>query len=102
MKNDILVFGKGFIGQRLQEEFGCLIIDKMITSFKDAEEEVQIHKPDIIINCIGYTGARNVDDCELEKDMTLTANTMVPLILAEVALRNKIKLIHISSGCIYN
>ncbi|MGE5196905.1 MAG: sugar nucleotide-binding protein, partial [Deltaproteobacteria bacterium] len=52
------------------------------------------------INCIGYTG-KNVDECELDKDKTLTANTFIPVILAESALRNKIKLVHISSGCIY-
>jgi 3,5-epimerase/4-reductase len=30
------------------------------------------------------------------------ANVFVPIILGEVALRNNIKLVHISSGCIYN
>jgi 3,5-epimerase/4-reductase len=55
-----------------------------------------------MINCIGITGKRNVDDCELEKDATLMANSFVPIMLAEVALRNKVKLVHISSGCIYH
>jgi nucleoside-diphosphate-sugar epimerase len=32
----------------------------------------------------------------------LFANSYVPILLAEAALRNKIKLVHISSGCIYN
>lgn len=102
MKSNILIFGKGFIGQRLQEEFACAITDRIITTLKDAEEEINIHKPDVIINCIGHTGQNNVDGCELEKDMTLMANSFVSFILAEVALRNKIKLIHISSGCIYH
>ena len=30
------------------------------------------------------------------------ANSFVPIILAEVCLRNNIKLVHISSGCIFN
>ena len=50
----------------------------------------------------GITGQGNVDGCELEKDMTLFANTYMPIILAEVALRNNMKLVHISSGCIYH
>jgi 3,5-epimerase/4-reductase len=43
-----------------------------------------------------------VDDCELEKDATLLANSFVPVMLAEAALRNNIKLVHISSGCIFD
>ncbi|MBM3251217.1 MAG: sugar nucleotide-binding protein [Candidatus Omnitrophica bacterium] len=101
MKNKILLFGRGFIGAQLAEEFKCEVSDRRISSFKDAEEEVAKFKPDVIINGIGYTG-RNVDDCEQDKDKTLTANTFVPIILAEAALRHKARLVHISSGCIYH
>lgn len=97
----ILIVGKGFLGQRLQKELGCCISDKRINCFKDGQSLIKRYKPKIIINCIGSTGKRNVDDCEIDKDKTLFANSYVPLILAEVALRNRIKLIHISSGCIY-
>ncbi|MDI6759157.1 MAG: sugar nucleotide-binding protein [Candidatus Omnitrophota bacterium] len=44
----------------------------------------------------------SVDYCDQDKDKTLMANAFVPLILAEVALRNNIKLVYISSGCIFN
>jgi dTDP-4-dehydrorhamnose reductase len=101
MKNKILILGKGFIGQRLQEALGCSISGRMLYSFKDAQREVQKYNPHILINCIGYTGKNNVDGCESDKDLTLFANTFMPLILAEVALRNNIKFVHISSGCIY-
>ncbi|MDD5044248.1 MAG: sugar nucleotide-binding protein [Candidatus Omnitrophica bacterium] len=101
MRNDILVLGKGFIGSRIQKEFDCAATDKMITSFNDAESEIKKFNPKMIINCIGYIG-KNVDECELNKDTTLTANTFIPIILAEVALRNNIRLVHISSGCIYH
>jgi 3,5-epimerase/4-reductase len=53
-----------------------------------------------LINCIGFTG-RNVDECEKKKDATLLANTFVPIMLGEACLRQKVKLVHISSGCIY-
>ena len=102
MKPRILVFGKGFIGERLVKEFQAEVTERMILKLSDAQEECDKYKPDIIINCIGFTGKNNVDDCELDKDMTLTANSFVPILLAEVALRNKIKLVHISSGCIYH
>jgi 3,5-epimerase/4-reductase len=102
MRNNILILGKGFIGQRLQEGLNCEIDGSMISCFTDAEKLVKKYCPKIIINCIGITGRRNVDDCELEKDATLLANSFIPVILAEICLRNSIKLVHISSGCIFN
>jgi len=101
MNKKILILGKGFIGERLQKELSCRIDGTIINNFNDAQKLINRFKPKILINCIGITGKRNVDDCELEKDATLLANSFVPIILAEVCLRNNIKLVHISSGCIY-
>ncbi|KPK97133.1 MAG: hypothetical protein AMJ95_10665 [Omnitrophica WOR_2 bacterium SM23_72] len=102
MKNKILIMGKGFIGKRLQEAFQCPMSAKFIQSFKDVQGEIKKYRPKILINCIGHTGKSNVDDCERDKDKTLFANTYIPLLLGEIALRNRIKLVHISSGCIYH
>jgi len=102
MNNKILILGKGFIGQRLQKELNCRIDGSIINCFNDAEKLVKKYRPRVIINCIGITGRRNVDDCELEKDATLLANSFVPVMLAEACLRSNIKLVHISSGCIFN
>lgn len=101
MKSEIIIFGKGFVGERLAESLGCGISERKIYSFSDAEEEIARYSPKIIINCIGHTGS-NVDDCELDKNKTLMANSFVPIMLAEAALRKGIKLVHISSGCIYH
>lgn len=100
MKNNILILGKGFIGERLREGLFCRVSDAKIRAFRDAEKEIKRHKPKIIINCVGHIG-RNVDDCEQDKDKTLFANTLIPIVLAEMAIRKNIKLVHISSGCIY-
>lgn len=102
MNREILIFGKGFIGARIQEAFNCSISQRKIHSFEEAEEEVKKYSPKIIINCIGHTGKNNIDGCELDKEKTLFANTFIPIILAETALRNNIRFIHISSGCIYH
>ncbi len=101
MNNKTLILGRGFIGTRLQEELNCEISDKKIYSYNDTEAELKKFNPKIIINCIGNVG-KNVDECEKDLDKTLAANTFVPIILLEAALRNNIKLIHISSGCIYH
>ena len=102
MKNKILILGKGYIGSRLQEEFQCAISDRKIYSYQEAEEEINKYQPEILINCIGFTGKNNVDDCELDKDKTIFANAFVPIILAEAALRNNTRLVHIGTGCIYH
>jgi dTDP-4-dehydrorhamnose reductase len=101
MKKKILIFGNGFIGNRLRDELGYELSGRMVYKLDDIQEEIDRVKPGVIINCIGYTGKNNVDDCESDRDGTLSANTFVPLMLAEAALRNNIKLVHISSGCIY-
>lgn len=100
-KERVLILGKGFIGSRLQESLGCKISGKKIFTFRDADEEIKRYSPKAVINCIGYTG-RNVDECELDKEKTLTSNSFIPLMIAEASIRNNCRLIHISSGCIYH
>lgn len=102
MNNKSIILGKGFIGERIREEMDCLISDKKINTFSDIERIIKDYNPQILINCIGSTGAACVDDCENQIDKTLLANTFVPVILLEAALRYNLKLVHISSGCIYN
>ena len=102
MNKDILILGKGFIGLRLQQELGFSLTAKEIKTFADVYSLVKKYKPKVLINCIGNTGTGNVDGCEKAKDFTLLANTYVPILLADVALRERIKLVHISSGCIFH
>ena len=102
MKRKILIFGEGFIGERLSVSLDSYVSTKRINSFQDIEKEVARYSPKVIINCIGHTGRRNVDECELDKGGSLFSNTLVPIMLLEVCLRNKVKLVHISSGCIYH
>ncbi len=98
----LLILGKGYIGGRIQEELGGDISDKIFSKYSEVESEILRYNPKVIINCIGITGKNNVDDCEAVKDDALLANSFLPVMLAEVALRNNIKLVHISSGCIFN
>lgn len=101
MKNKILIFGAGFVGKKIQSYFNCPISTKRIDGYSDVQEEIVKYSPDIIINCIGNLG-KNVDQCEKDVDKSLFSNSYVPLILAEAAIRNGLKFIHISTGCIYH
>lgn len=101
-KNDILILGKGYIGSKIHKAFRCNISSIKVYSLTDIEDIVNQYNPKIIINCIGYTGIKNTDDCELDKDNVLLTNVFIPIMLAEFCIRKSIKLIHIGSGCIYH
>ena len=62
-----------------------------------------IHKDDlsILINCAGYTGKPNVDACEVNKEECYEANVNLARTIATACSMTDIKLLHISSGCIY-
>jgi dTDP-4-dehydrorhamnose reductase len=98
---EILVFGAGWIGSRISSFLNCPVVKRRLNTYEDIQEEIDRTKPKVIINCIGHFG-KNVDSCELDKTKTLFAHSFVPLLLGEAAVRNAIKLVHISSGCVYN
>lgn len=58
---------------------------------------------DAVINCAGFTGKPNVDECEKEglKIECLNANTILPRLIADVCNDLSIRMVHVSSGCIF-
>jgi 3,5-epimerase/4-reductase len=104
---DILVLGNGFIGTRFKEYYGCQNeYTPRIEKYKDIEDLLNTYtyagiNKKVIINCIGSVGHNNTDDCEYDIDKTLFANTYIPILLTEYCRRYKIKLVHISSGCLF-
>jgi len=102
MQSKILIFGKGYIGERLQRELHCTITGQKIARYNQIEPLIRKHRPSIIINCIGHTGTSNVDGCEQNIDKTFFSNTYIPILFAEAAMRHNIRLIQLSSGCIFN
>lgn len=93
----VLTLGAGFISEHLPYE----IIPNRISSQDSIEGMLEQHKPDVLINCIGKTGRPNVDWCESHKEETATANTALPILLAEACAKKSIRLVQIGSGCIY-
>jgi len=100
VNKNILIFGNGLVASRLQETFNCpLVKDK--NSFIYIDRLIKKYHPGIIINSTDYVG-NNADACELNRDATLEKNVFFPITLAEAAIRNKIKLVHVSSGCLFH
>jgi dTDP-4-dehydrorhamnose reductase len=50
---------------------------------------------------VGFCGSPNIDQCEIEKERTLTANLLIPTLLATECDKLDIRFINIGSGCIY-
>lgn len=102
MNKDILVFGgSGWLGRRITEDLDCASTDKKVNTYEDIQSVIDEVKPKVIINCIAHFG-KNVDECEKDKNKTLQTLTFIPITLAEAAIRNSLKLVHLSSGCLFN
>jgi len=102
MSDKILVLGDGYIGKKISSALQCSVSDDMINSYEDVEKIINKYNPDVVINCIGAVGSPNVDGCEEDKQATLMANTFIPIMLGEASFRHRFKLVHISSGCIFD
>lgn len=99
----ILVFGaNGFMGGLFLQAFeGSIGSTVDIADQAAVRAEIDRVQPDVVINAAGKTGKPNVDWCEDHKMETLRANVTGPLLLAEEAEKRGIRLVHMSSGCIY-
>lgn len=104
----MLILGKGYIGTLLSKELGCQIKSQKELEYTVVENLTDyLNKNNIswLVNCFGFTGNPNVDQCEQNMDYKIKTweyNVQVPLMLATVCKQLGINFINISSGCIYN
>jgi len=99
---NILIFGKGFLGERLAREMpGATLHAADIADEGKVEAAIETVRPDAVINAAGKTGRPNVDWCETHQQETYRSNVEGPLVLARVCARRKAYLLHLASGCIF-
>jgi len=95
----VIIVGNGFIASHLKYE---VISERLFADdYYIRDQILEVYKPDVVINCMGYCGVKNIDDCETNKERTLESNLTIPTILATECAKLNIKMIHIGSGCIY-
>jgi dTDP-4-dehydrorhamnose reductase len=70
-----------------------------ITEELAVKEYIQVHKPDIIINCAAMT---SVDLCETEEETAYRINALGPKYLAMEAEQIGAKLVHVSTDYVYD
>lgn len=107
----VVIFGSGFLGGFLRRSLllrGHELALKSkaevdYTDFQTLQQFLSQQQVDYVINASGYTGRPNIDAAEDEKPLCWRLNVEVAATLgAAVAQSQSAKLIHISSGCIYN
>ncbi len=97
----ILVFGPGFLGQRLSKDLGAPLSHADITDRRAVEDALREHAPDAVVNAAGKTGKPNVDWCESHPHETYRSNVVGPLVLADACAAAGKYLLHLASGCIF-
>lgn len=98
MAKKVVVVGNGFIASHLNYP---VLHDRLVTNYRSLADWLDSQNPDVVINCIGYCGGKNIDDCELNKGRTFDTNTVLPMMLAIACEAKDIRVIQIGSGCIY-
>lgn len=110
-KLGVAVFGGGYVGTNLYNELqkstkveSFLINREKLDYTKESElrEFFEACEPDIVVNCVGFTGKPNVDACELNKEETYKLNVQLPILMAKLCEEYRASLFHVSSGCIYS
>jgi len=105
----VLLGATGYVGQQFATELAArgrpftplsrATLD--YTRFDSLLGFLRERRPELVINCAGYTGKPNVDACEDHKADTLAGNTLFAQTLAHACSAAGIPWGHVSSGCIY-
>lgn len=103
---NILIIGRGWVGQKLASELEGRGAAVTMCSHADALGIIRGTVPrkpyKWVINCAGVVGSPNVDACELDKLGTYRGNTLFPIELAFSMSQLNWRFAHLSSGCIYS
>lgn len=102
----IAVLGRGFLGKEFERHgFEVLGRDRFNIKLTDPENIIlnlkNLEKYDVIINCIGKSNTRWCEDKRNFNEALLINGTFVGL-LSKFCSENDIKLVHISTGCLYD
>ena len=102
MARRIIALGRGYIGQAFEAAGIPVYSRKLKWNYTDpCEMESILCDTDVVINCAGFTGRPNIDECEVKRRETVEANVVLPANLSRVSKAMGARFVHISSGCIF-
>jgi dTDP-4-dehydrorhamnose reductase len=96
-----IAFGNGYIGQAFAKS-GVTVFSR--DTYDYTHESIArslIYGADVVINCAGFTGRPNIDECEVKRRETIEANIVLPSNLSRICKESGKTFVHLSSGCIY-
>lgn len=102
---NILIVGRGWIGKKMAMALSdkghtvTLCSHKYITA--QLKGMTGLIRYDTVVNCAGVTGKPNVDGCEKDRAATIQGNSIFPILLHKQVSDYGARLVHFSSGCIY-
>ena len=116
-KIKVLVIGKGYMGDSLSKflsvdsenievhtitrtQLDYLEKDNLINFINNYQEQGVDFT--YVVNCVGFTGERNIDEVKGEPELNFYLNVYFPIMLGSICDELNLSLIHIGSGCIYN
>ena len=96
-----LILGKGKVSNIIKKDTDTILSRKDcdITDILSIQEAICEYAPDIVINCAAKT---NLEYCQDFKIESFKSNTSGVLNVVESCKRYGIKLVHISSGCLFD
>lgn len=105
----LLLGASGYVGQAFATELrrrrhGFIPLTRKAIDYTDFEllfDYIRKLKPEFIINAAGYPGRPNVDACEMAREETLFANTLLPQTISRACSMTSTPWGHVSSGCIF-
>lgn len=100
----VLVFGNGWLGNKFRELFNGDITSTRIENAYRVRRDLEIFKPDVVINTAGKPSAdHNTDWCLDHPGETVISNVVGPAVLAQVCKDIDVPLlVLLSSGCIFD
>jgi dTDP-4-dehydrorhamnose reductase len=96
-----IIVGKGKVSNIIKDD-NTLVFSKSqcdVTSFRQIDSLIVEYKPDVLINCAAKT---NLEYCEENKAEAYEVNTLGAINCLKACEKNNIKLVHISSGCLFD
>ena len=99
---NIVAFGSGKVASHIKNTLGAKIVGRAecdITIRDQVVNAVEKYNCRVVINCAAKT---NLEFCEENKVESFSSNTLGPIVLADVCKQKNIKLVHISSGCLFD
>jgi dTDP-4-dehydrorhamnose reductase len=96
-----LIIGNGKVSKLIRKD-GDVVLSRPTIDIRDRstiKNAIERYRPDVVINCAAMT---NLEECQLEKSKSYETNTLGAANVLMECSDAGVKLVHISSGCLFD